>query len=232
MRWEDILFTQGFGTRYDCRTMILAGQVSVDGVVHDSLEEEVDTEGLQFTVRGETWPFFEKAIVALHKPDGYECSTKPSAHPSVMTLLPAPLRRRGLQPVGRLDVDTTGLLLFTDDGRLQHRLIHPKRHVPKVYEVFVKHPTTERFFEQLRTGVVLDDSPVPVRAQVVEPVDERHFRMTLTQGKYHQVKRMVAAASNRVERLHRSAFGAYTMPETLKPGEWVWLSGPEAILGA
>ena len=90
---------------------------------------------------------------------------------------------------------------------------------------------TEEFCEKLRTGVVLDDSPKPVWAKNVELVGERHIRMTLTEGKYHQVKRMVAAASNRVEALHRSAFGAYRLPEDLEPGKWVWLSGPEAVLG-
>ena len=110
-------------------------------------------------------------------------------------------------------------------------MIHPKRHVSKVYEVTLKHLATEEFCEKLRTGVVLDDSPKPVWAKNVELVGERHIRMTLTEGKYHQVKRMVAAASNRVEALHRSAFGAYRLPEDLEPGKWVWLSGPEAVLG-
>lgn len=142
---EDILFTQGFGTRHDCRAIARSGLVEIGGVVRDDPDEDFETEGLAFVVRGESWPYREKAILALHKPAGYECSLKPSAHPSVMTLLPAPLRRRGVQPVGRLDVDTTGVLLFTDDGRLLHRLIHPKRHVSKVYEVTLKHPATEAF---------------------------------------------------------------------------------------
>ena len=209
-----------------------SGLVSVAGRVCDDPDESFGTEGLVFVVRGEVWPYREKVVLALHKPSGYECSLKPSVHPSVMTLLPAPLRRRGVQPVGRLDVDTTGLLLFTDDGKLLHRLIHPKRHVPKVYEVTLKHSATDAFMEKLRTGVVLDDSPVPVKADALELVNERHLRLTISQGKYHQVKRMVAAASNRVEALHRSTFGHYVLPETLKPGEWTWLTGPEVILGA
>ena len=154
---------------------------------------------------------------------------KPSAHPSVMTLLPSPLRRRNMQPVGRLDVDTTGVLIFTDDGALQHRLIHPKRHVSKIYEVFCRHPVNETMREKLLSGVVLDDDPRPVAAKNVEILDEHHLRLTLVQGKYHQVKRMVAACSNRCDGLHRSAFGLYTMPETLKQGEWVWLTKKDLI---
>ena len=168
-------------------------------------------------------------LLALNKPAGYECSMKPSAHPSVMTLLPSPLRRRNMQPVGRLDVDTTGVLIFTDDGALQHRLIHPKRHVSKVYDVVCRHPVDEKTREKLMAGVVLDDDPKPVAAKDVEILDEHHLRMTLVQGKYHQVKRMIAACSNRCDGLHRSAFGLYVMPETLKQGEWVWLTKKDLV---
>lgn len=231
MRLEDILFSQGFGTRYDCRAMTQAGTVAVNGVRCTDPDERFETSGLVVRWRDVDWPYYEKAIVALNKPAGYECSMKPSHHPSVMTLLPGPLRRRGLQPVGRLDVDTTGLLLFTDDGALQHRLIHPKRHVAKVYEVTTRHPVDEGVCERLMAGVVLDDSPVPVKAAQCRVIDARHLRLTLTQGKYHQVKRMVAAVSNRVEALHRSAFGACVLPDDLALGEWMWLPGKEAVLG-
>ena len=144
MLLKDVLFSQGFGTRYDCTAMVASGAVEIAGVVHDDPDEDVELDGLVFRCLGSDWPYHEKAIIALHKPSGYECSMKPSAHPSVMTLLPSPLRRRNMQPVGRLDVDTTGVLIFTDDGALQHRLIHPKRHVPKVYDVVCRHPVDEK----------------------------------------------------------------------------------------
>ncbi len=158
----------------------------------------------------------------LHKPLGYECSTKPRHHPSVLALLPAPLRERGVQPVGRLDADTTGLLLLTDDGTLIHRLTSPKHHVAKVYEVTCKHDLAPDTVARLLAGVVLDDDPRPVRASACEAVSERQLRLTLTEGRYHQVKRMVAAAGNRVQALHRSAFGAWTLPADLAPGAWRW----------
>jgi 16S rRNA pseudouridine516 synthase len=170
--------------------------------------------GLRFAVQGRDWEYHEKAYVLLHKPAGYECSAKPSTWPSVYTLLPAPLRQRpqkqamtGVQAVGRLDQDTTGMLLLSDDGVFIHRMSSPRHHVPKVYEVEAKHAVTQAMVDRLLAGVVLDDDPAPVRAAACEIVGETGLRLTLTEGKYHQVKRMVAAVGNRVEKLHRSRIG-------------------------
>ncbi len=229
MRLQDILFSQGFGTRYDCAALVASGGVCIADVVHDDPLEDVATDGLVFTALGADWPYREKAVIAMNKPAGYECSMKPSAHPSVMTLLPGPLRRRNMQPVGRLDVDTTGLLIFTDDGAFQHRLIHPKRHVQKIYEAVCRHPIDGTTCEKLLSGVVLDDDPKPVAALAAEAIDAHHLRLTLVQGKYHQVKRMIAACSNRCDALHRSGFGAYRLPDTLKPGEWVWIEKSDIL---
>jgi 16S rRNA pseudouridine516 synthase len=148
-----------------------------------------------------------------------------------MTLLPGPLRTRGVQAVGRLDQDTTGLLLLTDDGALIHRLTSPKKHVPKVYKACTADPVTPDQVARLRAGVVLHDDPQPVRTAACEATGERSLRLTLTEGKYHQVKRMVAAVGNRVERLHRSRFGALSLPDDLAPGQWRWLTGLQDILG-
>jgi 16S rRNA pseudouridine516 synthase len=231
MRLRDVLFSQGFGTRRHCDALILAGEVRVAGRVCDNPGETVDTKGLVFSVEGQDWPFHAKALVMLHKPAGYECSQKPSAWPSVMTLLPGPLRTRGVQAVGRLDQDTTGLLLLTDDGALIHRLTSPKKHVPKVYEALTADPVTPDQVAQLLGGVVLHDDPLPVRAAACEATGERSLQLTLTEGKYHQVKRMVAATGNHVEQLHRSRFGALALPADLAPGQWRWLAGVQDILG-
>ena len=227
MRLAQILFSQGFGTRRECAGLIHAGQVEVGGAVVDDPDAELPTEGLVFSVQGRAWPYHAQALVMLHKPPGYECSAKPRHHPSVLSLLPPPLRTRGVQSVGRLDENTTGLLLLTDDGALIHRLTSPKHHVPKVYEVGAKHPVDDGQLERLRSGVVLDDDPKPMRAAACEQTGERTLRLTLTEGKYHQVKRMVAAAGNRVETLHRSAFGALVLPAELKPGQWRWVDAAE-----
>jgi 16S rRNA pseudouridine516 synthase len=225
MKLSQILFSQGFGTRRVCFGMIDAGLVRHEGRVLDDPHEDLDTDGLVLTVEGKPWPFHAKALILLHKPAGFECSQKPKHHPSVMTLLPPPLRNRGVQPIGRLDEDTTGLLLLTEDGTLIHKLTSPKHHVPKVYEVGCKHTISDEQVERLLAGVVLDDDPQPVKAAACERVSELHLRLTLTEGKYHQVKRMVAAVSNRVETLHRSSFGHLVLPPDLPAGQWRWVDG-------
>ena len=232
MKLSQILYSQGFGARRECEGLIVSGLVTVEGKTYDDPFAEFTPTGLRFTVRGESWPYFEKALILLHKPAGYECSQKPKHHPSVMNLLPPPLRLRQVQPVGRLDEDTTGLLLLTDDGSLIHRLTSPKKHVPKVYEIETTDPVTEAQAAELMHGVVLHDDPMPVRAAACEITGERALRMTLLEGKYHQVKRMVAAVGNRVETLHRSRYGALALPDDLAPGQWCWLDGPAAVLDA
>ncbi|MFN3303127.1 MAG: pseudouridine synthase [Roseateles sp.] len=229
-RLDQILFSQGFGTRRLCAGLIAHGEVQVGGQVVDDPGAEFDTDGLRFTVSGQDWPFADKALILLHKPAGYECSQKPRHHPSVMSLLPAPLRERGVQPIGRLDEDTTGLLLLTDDGALIHKLTSPKHHVPKVYEARCKHPLTAEMVRQLLDGVELKEPegkfqrpPETTRAHAAEIIDETLLRLTLMEGKYHQVKRMVAAVGNRVEALHRSRFGALDLPADLPPGQWRWV---------
>ena len=237
MQLQDILFSQGFGTRRVCAGLIQQGLVQVypPGSAEQALActqaaDEFEESGLRFRAQGVDWPYFERAYLMLHKPPGTECSQKPSTYPSIYTLLPSPLRLRpqkaavqGVQSVGRLDQDTTGLLLLTDDGKFIHRMSSPKHHVPKVYEVTVKHPLDDRQVGKLLAGVVLDDDPKPVRAAACVAVGELHLRLTLTEGKYHQVKRMVAAVGNRVEGLHRSQIGGLKLPDDLKPGQWRWL---------
>ncbi len=244
MQLQEILYSQGFGTRRVCAGLIQQGLVQVysEGqgaapVVCKEASTEFDAPGLRFRVQGVDWPYFEKAYVLLNKPAGTECSQKPSTYPSIYTLLPTPLRLRpqkaavqGVQAVGRLDQDTTGMLLLTDDGKFIHRMSSPRHHVPKVYEVTVKHPLDARQVGLLLSGVVLDDDPKPVRAAACEAVSEFHLRLTLTEGKYHQVKRMVAAVSNRVEALGRSQIGGLALPADLAPGQWRWLDAADLAL--
>jgi 16S rRNA pseudouridine516 synthase len=223
MRIAQILFSQGFGNRRVCAGLLQLGLVRVNGRVVEDPHEEFEPDGLVFQVEGRDWPYHAQALLMLHKPAGYECSQKPRHHPSILSLLPVPLRTRGVQPVGRLDEDTTGLLLLTDDGALIHRLTSPKHHVPKVYEVGCKHPVDDSQLARLRAGVVLDDDPAPVRAAAAERTGECALSLTLTEGKYHQVKRMLAAVGNRVESLHRSRFGNLALPAGLAPGAWAWV---------
>jgi 16S rRNA pseudouridine516 synthase len=229
MKLSQILFSQGFGARRECEGLIASGHVRIGVDVHDDPFEDLDPVGLTFSVRGEAWPYHAKALIVMNKPQGVECSQKPKHHMSVYSLLPVPLRRRDLQSIGRLDEDTTGLLLFTDDGALIHRFTSPKKHVNKVYDVTCKHPVTPDQVERLLAGVKLIDDPATVAAAACEVTGELTLKLTLTEGKYHQVKRMLAAVGNRVEGLHRSAFGALVLPADLAPGQWQWLPGPEAV---
>ena len=240
MQLQEILYTQGFGTRRVCAGLVQQGFVTVDGVaIRDPAvdlpsKDGQSLEGMAFTVQGTAWEFHEKAYLMLHKPAGTECSQKPSTYPSIYTLLPSPLRLRpnkgavqGVQAIGRLDQDTTGLLLLTDDGQFIHRMGSPKHHVPKVYEVTTKHPIDAAQVTKLLAGVVLDDDPKPVRAAACEAVGPLHLRLTLTEGKYHQVKRMLAAVGNRVEGLHRSRIGGLELTAELPVGQWRWLTHDE-----
>src|SRR5512133_399908 len=230
MQLQEILFTQGFGTRRVCAGLVQQGHVTVAGQTVKDAATDFEAHGLFFAVDGVEWPYQEKAYLMLNKPAATECSRKPSAYPSIYTLLPAPLRQRpqkgatqGVQAVGRLDQDTTGLLLLTDDGQFIHRMSSPRHHVPKVYEVVTKHPVDETQLRRLLEGVTLEDDPKPVRAAACEATGERQLRLTLTEGKYHQVKRMIAAVGNRVEGLHRARIGNLALPADLAPGQWRWL---------
>ena len=241
MQLQDILYTQGFGTRRVCAGLVQQGLVRVwpaaaPGGLQPCTEAgaSFEPEGLRFEVQGVPWSYHRQACVMLHKPAGTECSHKPSTYPSIYTLLPSALRLRpqkgawqGVQAVGRLDQDTTGLLLLSDDGQFIHRMTSPRHHVPKVYEVGLRHSLDARQIERLLGGVVLDDSPKAVRAAACVAVASQHLRLTLTEGKYHQVKRMVAAVGNRVETLHRSQIGAVRLPPELAPGQWRWLEATE-----
>jgi 16S rRNA pseudouridine516 synthase len=239
MQIQDILFSQGFGTRRVCCGLVQQGlvqvQVGPDMVVVNDPTKMVEAQRLVFEVQGVRWAYQEQAFLMLHKPAGFECSHKPGAHPSIYTLLPGPLRSRGggaaagVQAVGRLDHDTTGLLLLSDDGKFIHRMTSPRHHVPKVYEVRVKHPLDSSQLDRLRAGVVLDDDPKPVRAAACSAHGDFDLELTLTEGKYHQVKRMVAAVGNRVEGLHRSCIGAVSLPPDLLPGQWRWLTEGEVV---
>ena len=221
---ERILSKQGFGTRKQCRIMILNEEVTVNGALCDDPDATFELENLTFTVQGEAWDYKEKSYLMMHKPSNYECSHKTQHHPTIYSLLPHPLVVRDVQCVGRLDEDTTGLILISDDGQFIHRMSSPKHGVPKVYEVTCKHPIVEANIHALLGGVKLIDEAETIAALEVKQISDNIIQMTLTEGKYHQVKRMVAAISNRVEALKRIQIGELKLPDDLAVGEWRWLS--------
>lgn len=228
---ERILRSQGFGSKKDCRALIRQELVEINGELCDDPFAEFtvgDPEHpFRFIVDGSEWEWRQHATLVLNKPTGVECSRNPIHHPSVLTLLPEPLQTRGVQPVGRLDEDTTGLLILTDDGQLNHQLTSPKRKLPKIYEAVCKHPVSDEMLAALLAGVVLHDDPETVTASGAVRLDTHLLQLTIVEGKYHQVKRMVAAAGNRVEALRRTRLGNFTLPPELALGEWRWMNAAE-----
>lgn len=226
---ERILQSQGWGTRRECRALVRAGRVQIEDAVCEDPFVELNADGLVLTVDGKPWPVHPVAYLMLNKPGGYECSQRPLHHSSVFELLPLPLVQRGVQSVGRLDEDTSGLLLFSDDGNFIHRMASPKWKVPKVYRVTTKHPVDAVQLAALQNGVQLHDEPVPIAALGCKPLDSHRLELTLAEGKYHQVKRMVAAAGNRVEALARIAIGGLQLPDDLPLGGWRWLTPEDRV---
>ena len=229
MTLEKILQSQGFGSRKLCRGIIKDGRTKIAGSICTDPDIDLQPEGLVFSVDDEEWQYRRHVYLAMNKPAGMECSHRPQHHESVFSLLPPQLVQRGIQCVGRLDQDTTGLLLLSDDGAFIHAYSSPKKKVPKVYEVCAKHAVQPEQIEALRTGVQLHDEPQPIAALACEQTGEHKLELTLAEGKYHQVKRMVAAAGNRVEKLHRHAIGGFALDETLEEGEWRWLEEEDLL---
>ena len=226
---DRILQSQGFGTRKWCRELIADGEVAIAGTVVTDYRSAIDTDNLVFTLFDDEWVYREHVYIAVNKPSNIECSRKPSHHPGVLSLLPEQFTWREVQPVGRLDHDTTGMLLMSDDGAFIHAQSSPKRHVPKVYVATTADPVTEELIAQLRSGVQLHDEPAPLAAQSCREIGEHQLEIVLEQGKYHQVKRMLAAAGNHCSALRRTAIGSLTLDSLdLEEGEWCFLE-PEQL---
>ncbi|WP_375038103.1 pseudouridine synthase [Acinetobacter sp. RW6] len=223
MLLEKILQSQGFGSRKYCQQLIKNGSVSVDGEIADDLKKQFSPENLEFSLFGETYQYRAQVYIALKKPKGFECSHQPQHHQSVFSLLPEILIHRGVQAIGRLDQDTTGLLLLTDDGKYLQALTHPRKHVPKVYHVTTLDPVTPEQIVMLSEGVSLHQEKGIFAATNVAMLETHQLTMTIHQGVYHQVKRMIAAVGNKVEALHRHQVGQLVLPE-IADGEWIYLS--------
>ena len=225
---DKILQSQGFGTKKQCRLMVENGWVEIGGEVIEDAQAEFDPleqGGLIFTVDDVEWRYRKQVYVALNKPTGVECSRRPSHHRGVLALLPDNFTLRDVQPVGRLDHDTTGLLLLSDDGAFIHAQSHSKRHVAKTYLATTHAPATQELVDRLTAGVQLIDETEPLRAQA-RLAGPHQVEIVLDQGKYHQVKRMLAAADHHCVALHRTAIGGLTLEALgLQAGEWCYIEG-------
>ena len=228
---DRILQSQGFGTRKWCAELIADGEVAFNGEVVRDSRVALETDGLEFAVYGEVWTYREHVYIALNKPANFECSRKASHHPGVLTILPEQFTRRDVQPVGRLDHDTTGLLLMSDDGPFIHKQSSPKHHVPKVYVATTQEPVTPELVAHLLRGVKLHDEPGSLAAVTCRRVGTHQLEIVLKQGKYHQVKRMLAAADNHCVALRRSQIGMLKLDELgLAEGEWCYLDAAQLAL--
>lgn len=227
---DRILQSQGFGTRKWCRELIANGDVSVAGEQIFESGLLLDTEMLEFIVFEERYLFRKQLYIALNKPANYECSRKPSHHPGILSLLPEQFSRRDIQPVGRLDHDTTGLLLLSDDGAFIHAQSSPKRHVPKIYIATTYEPITPQLLDKLLKGVKLKDEGETLTAIGCKQISTHQLEIELEQGKYHQVKRMLVAAGNHCIALQRMQIGSLTLASlALKDGEWCFLNEAQLL---
>ena len=229
MLLEKILQSQGFGSRKYCQQLIKNGSVQIEGQICENPKQNINTDQLCFQVFGEEYQYREHLYIVLNKPKGYECSHQATHHKSVFSLLPEILIHRGIQCVGRLDQDTTGLLLLTDDGQYLQALTNPRKHVPKVYHVTTADPISAEQLMALEQGVELRNEKGIYAATNLQLFSTHQLAMTIHQGVYHQVKRMLAAVGNKVELLHRQQIGLLELPE-LPEGKWIYLTSSQKQL--
>lgn len=218
-RLDKILANTGRWSRKEVRELVRAGRVAVDGVTVRSPEEKHDPAA-QFTVDGSSISGERMVYLMLHKPSGLVSATEDPRQPTVLELLPDHLKRVGLFPAGRLDKDTEGLLLLTNDGVLAHRLLAPRRHVDKTYFVQVDGLLDETDVEAFSSGMTLGDGLVCMPAGLAL-LDQRDTAIvTLREGKYHQIKRMLASRGKPVRYLKRLTMGPLKLDPGLQRGEW------------
>lgn len=217
-------------TRTQAGKSIRQGLVSINSELVKQAARQVSVTD-QVELDGEPLQLIGPRYIMLHKPAGYVCANDDPEHPIVFTLLDEPLVER-LHTVGRLDLDTTGLLLLTDDGQWSHRLTSPKHHVAKTYRVWTADPIPADAIAQFAAGVMLRGEKELTKPAQLELVATHEALLTIHEGRYHQVKRMFAAIGNKVERLHRERIGALQLPVELAEGEYRTLSEHELqILG-
>lgn len=217
LRIDRLLSAQGLGSRKAVRQLLRAGRVTVDGKVVTEAGYIVDPELAEVVVGGQILAYQRFLYLMMHKPQGLITAADDPRLPTVLSLLDARYRASGVMPVGRLDRDTTGLLLLTNNGPLAHHLLSPKRHVPKTYRVTVDQPLENGDVEAFANGIPLSDfTAKPAALRILSPYEGL---LTLTEGKYHQVKRMMGVRGKGVVSLARVAFGPLALDQALSPGQ-------------
>ena len=229
MRLDKFLSSQTDLSRKEARQVIKTGKVSVDGVPVTDPAATVDPETSTVSVAGMPLSFQEHLYLMLNKPEGVISATEDRSRTTVLDLVPDEWYRDGLFPAGRLDADTTGFVLLTDDGTFAHEILSPKHHVQKTYVATLSEPATEECLQAVAGGITLKDGTVCLPAEV-RALSGREVELKLVEGKYHQVKRMFAAAGNHVVALRRTAMGDVFLDPELQPGECRPLKDEELAL--
>lgn len=227
LRIDKFISELGIASRKEAALAAKRGLVLVDGVPIKDTSKHIDPEKSTVSFMGRELTYKKYTFVMLNKPAGYVSATEDSSLPVVTELLPEELRRRELFPVGRLDRDTVGLMILTNDGQTAHAVLSPKKHVEKVYRFECAVPMANGAEERFAESVTLADGYECKSAVLVCDPDRLGGYITLTEGKYHQIKRMVAATDNRVTFLKRISFGGIELDSTLAPGEWRYLTETE-----
>lgn len=225
-RLDKVISATGKKSRREVKLLVRQGRILVDGIPASSAEMKVDPETAEILLDGENISYEKFTYIMLHKPAGVLSAVEDSRQSTVLDLLSPELRRRDLAPVGRLDKDTEGLLLLTNDGALTHQLLRPKSHVDKVYYARVEGELETSDCEAFARGMTLGDGLVcmPAGLEILSPCEAL---VTLQEGKFHQVKRMLAARGKPVVYLKRLSMGSLQLDETLAPGEYRPLTAEE-----
>ncbi len=219
MRLDKFMSEAGLLSRTECKKAVKAGQITVDGVAPKSSDIHVDPEKASITYMGQPVCYKKYTYIMLNKPEGYVSATDDKREKTVLELLGEREQRLGLFPCGRLDKNTLGLLILTNDGELCHRLLSPKHHVAKVYYFKAERRITEDDRIRLESGVRLDgEITKPAKLTLCE--DETCGYLTITEGKFHQVKRMLEAVCNKVIYLERVEFAGIPLDTSLERGQW------------
>lgn len=227
-RIDKIIASQGQYSRKEVKALIAKGRIAVDGRVVSSSSEKADPLTTQISIDGKSLAFKRNLYLMLHKPKGYVSATEDRDHPTVLELVPREYRGRNLFPAGRLNRDTTGLMIITDDGVLAHNILAPKKHVPKLYHVELDIPVTEEMRLGFSEGVMLNDG-VSKAADLIK-TGEKTAEVTLWEGRYHQIKRMFGCFGAEVVELKRLGMGRLTLPKDLAEGECREMSEEELAL--
>ena len=231
-RLDKLIASQGKLSRSDVKKMVKSGRVTVDGAVVKSADIKVDADKSVISVDGKALNYKKHIYIMLNKPQGVISASNDKTQKTVVDLVPPELYRDGLFPAGRLDGDTVGFVLITDDGDFAHRILSPKNHIMKTYHATLRSPLTEEDISAFKNGIELSDGTLCLEAEVrmLEKTDEPIAEVKICEGKYHQVKRMFAALGNKVVYLKRVRMGGLQLDESLEEGQCREITAEELLL--